>query len=118
VPWRVGKDDLAARQTAQRMDDRALEDNQALEVGKLVCLAEEMVGIGAVMADQAEQRCSVANPIILTDGGCFKLATPRWRSMYSVIERLMWGKMCGEAWCSVLSRSKSQTFPEQRISVT
>lgn len=34
--------------------------------------------------------------------------------MYSRIERLMWGNMCGVALCSVLSRSNNQT--EQCIS--
>src|SRR5574343_996534 len=37
------------------------------------------------------------------------LSTPRWRSMYCRIARLMCGKICGVASCKVLSKSNSQT---------
>jgi len=81
----VGKDDLAPRQAAQGVNHRALEDDHAPQVGKLVGFPQEVVGVGTVMTGEAEQRGAVAHPVILPDAGCFV----RIDAEMALIERLM-----------------------------
>ena len=70
---------------------------------------QEVVGVGAVMADEPEQGRAVRPPVMrprrvaAASSSCEVLAAGT-----RVMLRLMCGKMCGEALCSVLSRSKIQ----------
>ncbi len=73
VAGRIGEDDLAPGQPAQRVDDRPLEDDHALEVGEAVRLAQEVIGVGAVVADEPEQGRAVAYPVLLPDARRFFL---------------------------------------------
>jgi hypothetical protein len=114
----IREKDLAAGQAFQCMQQRLFEDQHALQVGELMRLPQKVMWIDVVVTDQAEQRGAVAMPVSLPDVVGSSLSTPRCRSMYSRIERLMCGKMCGVALCSVLSRSNSQTRSPAMLSAT
>ena len=59
--------------------------------------AEEMVGIRAVVTDQAEQRRSVAYPVILADGGRLVLVDAEMALDVLGHRAVDVGKMCGVA---------------------
>jgi hypothetical protein len=104
------KNDLATGQALQQGLQPALEDDHAGEVVETGAFPTGSVAgrcCGGASGRAGWRRSDPSRSCRMRVASCS--STPRWRSMYSRIERLMCGKMCGLALCSVLSRSNSQT---------
>ena len=105
----VRKDYLAPGQCLEGRAKRRVEGGSSPEGPGSGGSRAENALVGAVVANEAEEGGAIAYPVLLADARGFVGIDPRWRSMYSRIERLMWGKMWGVASWRVLSRSRSQT---------